>query len=319
MERFGRGYSNLTYLLRWDDQEVVLRHPPPGVNIPSAHDMGREYQILEALYPHWPKVPEPVLFVESPDVIGVPFYLMERVQGVILRGAGAQDWRPDPHTMGHCADALVDTLVELHRLDPRALELGDLGRPEGYIQRQVSGWSRRYLRAKTETIETLEKAMAWLAAKMPREGKPSLIHNDFKYDNLVLHPENLGKVLALLDWEMATIGDPLMDLGTTLAYWVTENDPPVLRLLGPSSMPGNPDREGLVARYAEESGRDLGAILFYFVYGLFKVAVICQQIYARYRAGKAPDERFAGLIQVVRALGRMADRAIERKRMDRLF
>jgi aminoglycoside phosphotransferase (APT) family kinase protein len=215
--------------------------------------------------------------------------------------------------------ALIDTLVELHTIDYVAAGLGDLGRPAGYVARQVNGWITRYGNARTDDIPAIEQAAAWLAAHLPPESGATLIHNDFKYDNVVLDPQNLSRIIAVLDWEMATLGDPLTDLGTTLAYWMEADDPAPLRHFGLTNLPGNLDRQQWAARYAERSGRDTSNILFYFVYGLFKNAVIVQQIYARYRKGLTQDARFAGLIDMVRAYGEMAARAIERDRIHHLF
>jgi aminoglycoside phosphotransferase (APT) family kinase protein len=245
-------------------------------------------------------VPRPLLCCDDASVIGAPFYLMERVSGVVLR-AGA---RLDAAAMRGVCLAAVDTLAELHSVDWLAAGLEGLGRPEGYVRRQVEGWTGRWEKAMTDAVPEMDAAAAWLAAHLPAEGAPAVIHNDFKYDNLVLDPADLSRVAAVLDWEMATLGDPLMDLGTTLAYWAEANDPPELKLFGITHLPGNLDRRGVVERYAEKTGRDVSGIAFHHPCGLFKVGVIAQQIYARYRAGKTRDPRFAGLLQVVRAAGR---------------
>ncbi len=316
--QFPSGYSNLTYLVVAGDREYVLRRPPFGAQIKTAHDMGREYRILEALHPVWGRVPRPVWYCDDETVLGAPFYLMERVPGVILRATLPEAARPDAATMARVADAFVDTLVELHGLDYRAAGLGDWGRPQGYVQRQIEGWTKRYQAARTDDIAELERAARWLADHLPPEADATLIHNDYKYDNLVLDPDELTRVRAVLDWEMATIGDPLMDLGTTLGYWVTASDPDWLQglALNPSLWPGNPSREALVQAYATRSGRDPGNAVFYYVYGVFKVAVIAQQIYKRYVEGKTSDARFAGLIHAVRGLGIAAMRAIQTGRID---
>ncbi len=321
VEQFPSGYSNLTYLLRIGERGFVLRRPPFGAQVATAHDMGREYRILSALHPVWERVPRPLVFCEESEVLGAPFYLMERVEGVILRGNLPPERRPEPEGMRRIAEALVNTLVELHALDYRAAGLGELGRPAGYVERQIRGWTQRYLAAKTEELPELEKAAAWLEEHRPPESDIALIHNDFKYDNLVLDPEDPTRVRAVLDWEMATLGDPLMDLGTTLGYWVTADDPEWLQRLSlnPSTLPGNPSRSELVESYARRSGRDPGDAVFYYVYGIFKVAVIAQQIYRRYVEGKTADPRFARLDQAVRGLGIAAARAIQTRRIDGLF
>ncbi len=310
VEQFPRGFSNLTYLLRLGERELVLRRPPFGANIKSAHDMAREYQILRALVDVYPKAPRPLLYSDDPAVLGVPFYVMARVPGVILRNQPPPGVALNPGLMRALSTALVDTLVELHGVDHTAAGLGHLGRPEGYVTRQVSGWIGRYQNARTDDLPDMEAVAAWMVSQQPPSRGAALIHNDFKYDNLVLDPLDLTQVLAVLDWEMATIGDPLMDLGTTLAYWIQANDAPELQTLGLTSYPGNLTRREVVARYAARSGRDVGDILFYYVFGLFKVGVIGQQIYYRYRQGFTRDPRFAPLIQLITACGRQAVQAI---------
>lgn len=320
VEQFPSGYSNLTYWLRMGDQELVLRRPPFGANIKTAHDMGREYRILSHLVEVYPKVPRPLAYCEAASVLGAPFYVMERVKGVILRATPPTGLVLSPDVMRRLSESFVDNLVELHAVDYEAARLGDLGRPEGYVGRQVKGWAERYKNARTDDIPEVERAAGWLAEHMPPEAGAALIHNDYKYDNLVLDPEDLSHILAVLDWEMATIGDPLMDLGTTLGYWIDPDDPDELQALqlGLTTLPGNLNRLQLVERYAEKSGRDVSHLLFYYVYALFKIAVIGQQIYARYQRGFTTDERFANLIAFVRVLGNTAVQAIERGRVDRL-
>ena len=321
VEQFPSGFSNLTYLIRLADRALVLRRPPFGANIKSAHDMGREYRILSHLSPVYPKVPKPLLYCDDASVLGAPFYVMERVEGIILRSKMPQDMIPPPERMARIAEAFVDTFAELHAVDYEAAGLAELGRPQGYVQRQIEGWTRRYHRARTDEVPEIERAAQWLAEHRPSEADAALIHNDFKYDNLVLAPDDWGRVIAVLDWEMATVGDPLMDLGTTLGYWVDADDPPAMEQLGlsPTTLPGNPTRAELVERYAQKSGRDVGRVVFYYVYGLFKLAVIIQQIYHRYKQGHTQDPRFSRLIDNVRGCGHVATQAIEKGRIDRLF
>jgi aminoglycoside phosphotransferase (APT) family kinase protein len=223
--------------------------------------------------------------------------------------------------MRRISTALVDTLAELHAVDPAAAGLADLGHPAGYVARQVAGWTDRYLKAKTDEVPEVEAAAAWLAAHLPPErGTATLIHNDYKYDNVVLDAADLARVVAVLDWEMATIGDPLMDLGTTLGYWIDADDPPEHQALpfGPTMLPGNLTRVEVVARYAERTGRAVDEVLFYYVFALLKIAVIAQQIYRRFQDGHSRDPRFAGMIVGVRILGATAARALDRGRIDRL-
>ena len=321
VRQFPRGFSNLTYLLRAGSRELVLRRPPVGAAVKSGHDMGREHRILSRLSRVYDKAPAPLLFCDDPAVLGAPFYLMERVEGVILRPRMAAEMRPAPARMAAIAGGFVDTLAELHAVDYAAAGLAELGRPEGYVRRQVDGWAGRYETARTDDVPEMTRVAAWLDAEAPAEAGAALIHNDFKYDNLVLDPDDGTRVIAVLDWEMATLGDPLMDLGTSLGYWVEPDDPPELRALAlsPTLLPGNPTRAELVERYARASGREVAEPVFYYVYGLFKIAVIVQQIYARYRRGHTRDPRFAQLIDGVRACSRVALEAATKRRLERLF
>ncbi len=321
VQQFPKGFSNLTYLLRIGERELVLRRPPFGANIKTAHDMSREYRILTHLIRVYPKVPKPLLYCDDPAILGAPFYVMERVQGVILRPHWPAEQAPSPELMARIADSFVKTFVELHAVDYRAAGLEDLGRPQGYVRRQIEGWAERYQKAKTDDIPEMEQVARWLAEHIREESGASLIHNDFKYDNLILHPEDWSRVLAVLDWEMATLGDPLMDLGTSLGYWLDPDDPPVLQKLqlSPTLLPGNPTRAELVQLYARKSGRNVDDVVFYYAYGLFKLAVIIQQIYYRYKKGFTQDPRFARLIDGVRGCAMMAAAAIHKKRIDRLF
>ncbi len=317
--QFGRGYSNLTYLVRFGTRELVVRRAPPGVNIKSAHDMGREFRILSALSPVWPKVPRPVAHCEDAAVIGTPFYVMERVRGVILRAKLPDGLVLDAPTMRRVSEASCDTLAEIHKLDWRAAGLGDLGKPEGYIERQVRGWSERWRKARTDDVPDIEKLGAWLEQHRPPESGATLVHNDFKYDNVVLAPELTG-VRAVLDWEMATIGDPLMDLGTALGYWVDASDPPVFQVMifGPTNLPGNLTRVEFAERWSRATGRDASDALFYYAFALFKLAVVAQQLYKRYVEGLTKEARYSVMLAGVQALGNAALVAIAKGRIDRL-
>ncbi len=314
VEQFPRGFSNLTYLVRFGDHEMVLRRPPFGANIKSAHDMGREHTILAGLYPVYKKVPEPLLYCQDHGVLGAPFYLMSRLEGVILRPQMPQEMIPAPDLMGRIADSFIDNLADLHAVDYKAAGLAKLGRPQGYVRRQVEGWIGRYQKSSTDDIPEMDQVSSWLAGNMPPESGATLIHNDYKYDNLVLDPGNWSQIRGVLDWEMATIGDPLMDLGTTLGYWVEAGDPPAIQALrlSPTNLPGNPSRAQLIERYMDKSGRDLPEPVFYFVYGLFKLAVIVQQIYYRYKRGHTQDPRFSDLNIAVIACGQMAAQAVRK-------
>ena len=314
VRQFPSGHSNLTYSIQIGAQEFVLRRPPVGANIKSAHDMSREYKILSHLYPVYNKVPKPTLYCDDESIIGAPFYMMERVKGIVLRAKRPEGVELTPEVMTKLSTEFVNNLAAIHAIDYQSAGLGDLGKPQGYVARQARGWTERYVNAKTDDIPEMEHVATWLAENLPPESGATLIHNDYKYDNLVLDPNDLS-IRAVLDWEMATIGDPLMDLGTTLGYWVEANDSEELRSLAfcLTMLPGNLTRAEIVQRYALASGRDVSRIQFYYVYALFKIAVIVQQIYARYKRGATQDPRFANLIQGVRVLAITATREINKQ------
>ena len=339
--QFPSGYSNLTYAVRIPGAsrqerpfELVLRRPPFGSDVRGAHDMGREHRILSRLAGVYPKAPRPVLFCDDPEVLGAPFYLMEQVRGMILRGGAEAAGTIELDATGRrrLTEAFADAFAELHAVDLEAAGLDDLGHPEGYAERQVRGWTERYLAAKTDEVAEIERAAAWLAGHLPPElsedegaAGAALIHNDFKLDNLVLEPPSgpaaPTRIVAVLDWEMATVGDPLMDLGSSLAYWVAADDPVALRHSAVPRLtaePGSLSRTELVERYAAASGRTIADPVPYFVYGQLKLAGILQQIYLRYRRGVTSDPRFATLPPLIRACGEAAERAIESGRIDRL-
>ena len=311
VQQFPSGYSNLTYLIQAGKEEYILRRPPFGANVKSAHDMQREFNVLSLLQKAgFTKVPEPVLFCDEVSVIGAKFYLMKRVNGVILRNRVPTGMTIEPAIFNHLSKAAIDQLVQLHQLDIKATGLDQLGKPEGYVQRQVAGWTKRYFNAQTDDIVSMNEAAAWMQKHSPVSERTSFIHNDYKYDNLVLNPDNLTEIKAILDWEMATVGDPLMDLGTTLAYWAESRDADALKPFNLTWMPGNMTRNEMANYYAEKSGIKIDDIVFYYVFGSFKVGVICQQIYHRYKQGLTQDPRFASLIHVIKACGENARRAI---------
>lgn len=314
VRQFPGGYSNLTYLLDTPAGEYVLRRPPFGANIQSGHDMSREFKVLELLRPVYDKVPAPLLFCEDANVLGAPFYIMERVAGIILRGQQIKTISPNAEQMHVVCKALIDNMAYMHNLNIFDSKLVQLGKPEGYIQRQVSGWIDRYYKAATEEIATMDAIAQWMQASQPQDGPPALIHNDYKYDNILFDTHNWGQIKAVLDWEMTTVGDPLMDVGTTLAYWAEPEEARALPLAAanPTWLPGNLTRLEWVEYYAQKSGRNLSNILFYYVFGAFKIGVIVQQIYARYKKGLTQDARFAGLIDAVHFFGQRAATAIDR-------
>jgi aminoglycoside phosphotransferase (APT) family kinase protein len=281
--------------------------------------MGREFRVLSMLKPIFPSVPEPLLFCEDESVIGAAFYIMQRVKGVILRNKVPEGVTLDPSTMKKISEVAVDKLAELHSIDLRATGLDQLGKPEGYVKRQVEGWTRRYFNAQTDDIPAMAETAEWLASNLPVESEPAFIHNDYKYDNLVLDPSNLSNILAVLDWEMATVGCPLMDLGTSLAYWAEETDSAALKPFSLTWMPGNLTRQQVLERYAEKRGLNIPDLVFHYVFGSFKIGVIVQQIYARYKKGFTRDPRFSTLIYVVHACADNAQKAIRYQRINNFY
>lgn len=321
VKQFPAGYSNLTYLLEASDgahrRGLVLRRPPFGNTIKTGHDMSREHRVLRRLHAVYELAPEPLAYCDDDDVIGAPFYVMRKLEGLILRRQLPKGLEWPPERARGLAHALIDNLVVMHTLDYEAAGLGDLGKPEGYIGRQVEGWIRRYDRAQTDDVPHMAQAGAWLKDTAPDDDgfPPALIHNDYKYDNVVLDPADPTRIIGVLDWEMATLGSPLMDLGTTLAYWVQPDDDPQMKMFsfGPTHQPGSPTRQALVERYAEARGQDVQRPEFYYVFGMYKIAVIIQQIYARYKKGLTKDPRFAPLGHFVKLLSQLAVQAAERE------
>jgi len=315
MMQFRSGHSNLTYLLKIGRTELVLRRPPFGTKAKTAHDMLREYRMLKALKPVFPYCPEPVLFSDDVSVMGCPFYVMQRIRGIILHRDLPDGLALRPEQAATLCDRLLDVHVELHSVDYREIGLADYGKPEGYVKRQVDGWSNRYRTARTADAPDFEPEMAWLQEKMPPESPaPGIVHNDFRLDNVVLDEEDPMTIVGVLDWEMATVGDPLMDLGNSLAYWIEAEDPPEMQLLRlmPTQIEGMYSRSKIVQEYFRKTGRPEEPFDFYYCFGLFRLAAIAQQIYYRYYHGQTRDERFAMLIHAVRVLEGAAKRVIAR-------
>jgi aminoglycoside phosphotransferase (APT) family kinase protein len=312
VRQFMGGASNLTYLLRYPERDLILRRPPAGTKARSAHDMVREHEIQLRLKPAFAYVPEMVALCTDHDVLGSDFYVMERVEGVTPRAEMPPEVGTDPARMAALAERFVSLLVELHAVDPDAAGLAGIGRGPGYVSRQVAGWSERYRRAKTWNVPSYEGVMRWLGREQPPDAGASVIHNDYRLDNLVLDREDPLCVRAVLDWEMATVGDPLMDLGGSLAYWLQADDGAASQRFRrqPSHLPGMPTRAQLVARYGELTGRDVSAWAFYEVFGLFRLAVIVQQIYYRYHHKQTRNPRFRPYWIATHVLHRRCWRAI---------
>lgn len=305
------GYSNLTFLIQSPKGKYALRRPPFGEKTSKAHDMEREFNVLSALNRgSYSKSPKPVFFCDDPDIFGAPFFVMEFVEGLILRNKIPKGIEFTHEDFRKLSEKTLDCLLELHSLELNNFGLIQLGKPEGYVTRQVEGWIDRYFKAKTNELSEMEKVAEWLKSNIPSMENVGFIHNDYKYDNLVLDPENVSDIKSVLDWEMATVGDPLMDLGTSLAYWAEPGDPEILKLFNLSYLEGNLTRKEVIRYYGQKSQLDMSNILFYYIFGLFKVAVIAQQIYKRFTQGHSKDPRFSALILVVGAVGKRAHGSI---------
>jgi aminoglycoside phosphotransferase (APT) family kinase protein len=313
IKQFPSGYSNLTYLLKIGDREFVLRRPPFGRKAKTAHDMGREYRILSALNPVFSYCPKPILYTEDPAVIGAPFYVMERLRGIILRRDPPKGLSFTSDQARRLSENLFDLQVQLHSIDHEAIGLGKFGKPQGYVRRQVEGWIQRYRAAHTDDVPDYEEVISWIQAHVPPDSdRPCIIHNDFKLDNVVLEEKDPMRIIGILDWEMATIGDPLMDLGGALSYWMQGDDPQEMHLIRTVPyMEGFLTRQEILSRYQQRSDRPIEDFRFYYCFGLFRLAGIAQQIYYRYYHGQTQDERFKALVHAVIILERAALRILE--------
>ena len=295
--QFPGGHANLTYLLHYPGgRDYVLRRPPPGDLPAGAHDMGREYRTLSVLYRSFPPAPRAYLYCEDRSVIGFPFFVMERRLGTVVR-------REVPPEFGGGNDrvanrklslAVIDTLAAFHAVDPKTAGLDSLGRPDGYLQRQVKGWTDRWERARTKDVAAAPTVIAWLNANMPAPPTPTLVHNDWRLDNMAVAADDPGRCVAVYDWDMCTVGDPFTDLGTLLSSWFEEGEEYAFLASMPSRVPGFMTRAEAIARYAERSGRDVRTMPYYYVFGLFKMAGVVQQLYYRWHKGQTPDARMAG-------------------------
>jgi aminoglycoside phosphotransferase (APT) family kinase protein len=324
LEQFPGGHSNLTYLVRYGGQQFVLRRPPVGPVAPTAHDMPREYRLLTAIHPHFPLAPRPILLCQDTSVIGVPFYLMERRSGFILRDRIPTAIGDDLEIRRSISETVVDTMIALHAVNIYSTDIVQIGKPEGFVTRQVRGWADRWQRSKTGELAEMEQVIQWLRDRIPPEAgnEPTIVHNDFKLDNIMLDGGDPARVVAVLDWEMCTVGDPLVDLGLLLCYWTMsggasgtssgEGKPARTDQAANSSLraltngPGWLTRQEIIERYAAKTGRDLSRIAFYETFARFKVAVVIQQIYFRYVQGQTHDERFRNFDQLVLGLAREA-------------
>lgn len=310
VRQFGGGRANLTYLVAFGDRSYVLRRPPFGRVAASAHDMKREHRVLSRLWERFPLAPRSLLLCTDPDVIGADFHVMERRRGRVIRDDNAASALATPDAARRTGEMLVDTLAALHAVDPAAVGLDDLGRPEGFLRRQVEGWVRRWQDARDPGAPEIDDVTDWLAARRPAHARTSLLHNDYKLDNVMVAAGDPGRATAVLDWDMCTRGDPLSDLGSLLNYWVEADDPPAWRsgslMTAASIRSGFPTRAEALDRYRSATGFDLSEIGWHHAFGAFKLAVILQQIYIRFLRGQTRDERFAGLGERVRVVAEKA-------------
>ncbi len=308
VRQFTGGVANLTYLLDFGEHQYVLRRPPLGPVAKRAHDMGREYKVLSVLHQAFPKAPRALLFCQDATIIGSPFLIVERRQGVIVRKSMPPEFTDIPDAPQRMSQALIETLAEFHAVDFEALGLGDLGHPEGFISRQIEGWYKRWHAAKTHDLPVMDDVYTWLKAHQPPSPPPTLVHNDYKLDNVMFDAHDPGRIVAVFDWDMCTLGDPFSDLGALLTYWTEPTDPPYMQAI--AQMPVGDHRfwtrQQLVERYADISGRDVSDVYFYHALGLFRLTVIAAQIYIRYVRGQTRDERFAGLGAIIPLIARAA-------------
>jgi aminoglycoside phosphotransferase (APT) family kinase protein len=313
IEQFPGGHSNLTYLVRYGDQEFVLRRPPVGPVAPTAHNMPREYKLLSVIDPHFPLAPKPILLCEDPAIIGVPFYLMERRRGFIVRFKVPEQIGENVELRRRLSEAVVDTMIALHAVDIYSTGIVEIGKPEGFVTRQVRGWADRWQRSKTSELPEMDQVIQWLADRIPPDAPNSatIVHNDFKLDNIMIDEDDPARIVAVLDWEMSTVGDPLIDVGLLLTYWTMQGEGKTSAdsnrsLRAVTNGPGWLTQEEIIKRYEAKTGRDLSRIVFYETFARFKVAVVIQQIYFRYVQGQTHDQRFHNFDGLVRKLTHQA-------------
>ncbi len=308
VRQFGGGHANLTYCLSFGDREVILRRPPLGPIAPSSHDMGREHRVLSRLSKVFALAPDSYAYCGDESIVGAEFQIMERRHGFVIRTEIPERFRNQPTLNRRIGEMMVDALADLHLVDAEAAGLGDLGRPEGFAGRQLAGWTKRWHAAKEKDLAPVDAVISWLERGLPESGRASIIHNDFKLDNILVGDDDPGTAVAILDWDMCTRGDPLMDLGYLLNFWIEEGDDS--RWIGvtgmPTNQPGFASREAAVERYAARTGFDCGDVLWYYVFGIFKLVVIIQQIYIRYLRGQTRDQRFAIFGERVEGLAQKA-------------
>lgn len=295
--QFSGGHANLTYLLSFGETEYVLRRPPLGPVAPGAHDMTREHRVLSRLWKQFPLAPRSYVLCEDDALIGAPFFIMERKQGVVVRKDVPDQFGGGKDTDANrkLSEVVIDTLVNFHAVDPEQADLGDLGRPEGFLERQVTGWSKRWDASKVEDVDLVDELRSWLTQHLPVTQRTSLVHNDWRLDNMAVSADDPGTAVAVYDWDMCTQGDPLADLGTLLSVWYDDGEIPASLNPMPTTVPGFMDRSEAAARYCAAAGVDPQLVDYYTVFGSFKMAIVLQQIYIRWHRGQTEDERFASM------------------------
>ncbi len=307
--QFAGGHANLTYLVRFGAHEYVLRRPPGGPVAPGAYDMAREFRVLSALWPVFPPASRPYLFCDDTSILGAPFFVVDRRRGLVIHKKMPPEYLNRPDLYRRLSEAMVDTLVDFHAIDYRAVGLETLGKPEGFVERQVINWSKRWERVKdAASIPLMDELSRWLLARLPRSPAPTLLHNDYKLDNMMVDPTDIARIIALFDWDQCTLGDPLVDLGLLLNYWTEAGDSPGRQSLAqaPTTLPGFYTRAEVVQRYAQRSGRDVSAIAFYETFALWKTATVCMQLFVLYRDGQLQDERLNDFNQRAQQLAEAA-------------
>lgn len=293
IEQFAGGRANLTYLISFGPYEYVLRRPPSGPLAPGAYDMAREFRVLSALAPVFPPASRTFFFCDDVSVLGAPFFVMERKRGLVIHKEMPPAYLNQPTLYRRLSEAMIDTLVAFHAIDYKAIGLETLGKPEGFVERQVNGWIKRWERVKdTRAIPLMEELGRWLLARIPHSPAPTLLHNDYKLDNMMVDPNDIAKILAIFDWDQCTLGDPLVDLGLLLNYWTEATDSDARKYLSraPHDLPGFYTRAEVIERYAQKSGRDVSAIAFYETFALWKTATVCMQLFVLYQNGQLQDE-----------------------------
>jgi aminoglycoside phosphotransferase (APT) family kinase protein len=314
ISQFSGGNSNLTYRLKYANDDLVVRRPPFGTKAKTAHSMIREYRIMNKLKPVYPSVPDTLHYSDDESIIGSEFYVMRKVDGLLIGHRLPREWNFTPADTRRFCTRFWEKLIELHQVDYETAGLADFGKPEGYVERQVSGWNRRFERAITPDVDPFSAVRDWLVARMPGDNvRHSILHGDFRMDNVILDKDDPGNILAVLDWEICALGDPLMDLGNSLAYWVQADDPVELGQLvkQPSNAPGMMTRSEILGLYQERTGLDTSNFTFYLVYGYWRLAVILQQIYFRYFHGQTQDERFKTFGIATQKLGEHCQKLID--------